>query len=314
MFFTIPYDHDLTRIVAIPLDCGRVLCAAGAHTCNLIATVMFMVLQPPTGWMVFGAQAQLRHRPSVPSSIRLPTNFWFAHHCWYWCTMQRADVFRGSDHHRAGIAISALREWMAARLAQAGVAAHMLGKLGTTSSDGGYSHCCCTTAACWTYRYTSVWGTWLILVGRGADGVIHGVLPGAKGLANDAYSEWPNNCYNGRVAGLKHARYVRAPIGTVNTAIGLATTFADKACLSDPGEVPMRLEFALPAVTVRRRVALTARDAMVLLPVATLLLQRAAPDLLREPRRQRRTVRVQTHIRHPPLIPREVSCEQNRTD
>jgi CDP-diacylglycerol--glycerol-3-phosphate 3-phosphatidyltransferase len=84
MFFTIPTIMTWTRIVAI--DCGRVLCAAGAATCNLIATVMFMVFAA-TDWLD-GFLARKLNQASAFGAFLDPVadKFWFAHHCWYWCT------------------------------------------------------------------------------------------------------------------------------------------------------------------------------------------------------------------------------------
>jgi phosphatidylglycerophosphate synthase len=84
MFFTIPTVLTLTRIVAIPLIVGVFYAPLDQATRNLIATVMFIVLPPPTGLTVIWRASSIRRRHSVLFWIPLPTNSWSVHRCWYW--------------------------------------------------------------------------------------------------------------------------------------------------------------------------------------------------------------------------------------
>ncbi|TXJ04555.1 MAG: CDP-diacylglycerol--glycerol-3-phosphate 3-phosphatidyltransferase [Alicycliphilus sp.] len=161
MFFTIPTIMTWTRIVAIPLIVGVFYAPLEPATCNLIATVMFMVFAA-TDWLD-GFLARKLNQASAFGAFLDPVadKFLVCASLLVLVHMQRADVFVALIIIGREIAISALREWMAQIGAGKSVAVHMLGKLKTTVQmvaiplllyDGRLLY----------IIDTSVWGTWLI--------------------------------------------------------------------------------------------------------------------------------------------------------
>jgi len=161
MFFTIPTIMTWTRIVAIPLIVGVFQAPLPEATCNLIATVLFVVFAA-TDWLD-GWLARRLNQTSAFGAFLDPVadKFLVCASLLVLVHMQRADVFVALIIIGREIAISALREWMAQIGAGRSVAVHMLGKLKTTVQmvalpfllyDG----------LLWGLIDTRVWGTWLI--------------------------------------------------------------------------------------------------------------------------------------------------------
>jgi len=161
MFFTIPTIMTWTRIVAIPLIVGVFQVPLPEATCNLIATVLFVVFAA-TDWLD-GWLARRLNQTSAFGAFLDPVadKFLVCASLLVLVHMQRADVFVALIIIGREIAISALREWMAQIGAGRSVAVHMLGKLKTTVQmvampfllyDG----------LLWGLIDTRVWGTYLI--------------------------------------------------------------------------------------------------------------------------------------------------------
>lgn len=88
MFFTIPTIMTWTRIVAIPFDCGRVLCAAGARYLQPHRYGDVHGVCSHADWLD-GFLARKLNQASAFGAFLDPVAdkfLWFAHHCWYWCT------------------------------------------------------------------------------------------------------------------------------------------------------------------------------------------------------------------------------------
>ena len=160
MFWTIPTLMTWTRIVAIPLIVGVFYAPLAPATCNLIATVMYIVFAA-TDWLD-GFLARKLNQTSAFGAFLDPVadKFLVCASLLVLVHLQRADVFVGLIIIGREIAISALREWMAQIGAARSVAVHMLGKLKTTVQmvaipfllyDGRLAGI-----------DTGVWGTWLI--------------------------------------------------------------------------------------------------------------------------------------------------------
>ncbi|AVP59033.1 CDP-diacylglycerol--glycerol-3-phosphate 3-phosphatidyltransferase [Pulveribacter suum] len=132
MFLTIPTVMTWTRIVAIPLIVGVFYLPLAPETCNLIATVMFIVFAA-TDWLD-GFLARKLNQTSAFGAFLDPVadKFLVCASLLVLVHMQRADVFVALIIIGREIAISALREWMAQIGASRSVAVHMLGKLKTT--------------------------------------------------------------------------------------------------------------------------------------------------------------------------------------
>ncbi len=132
MFWTIPTIMTWTRIIAIPLIVGVFYLPLPAATCNLIATVLF-VLFAATDWLD-GYLARKLNQTSAFGAFLDPVadKFLVCASLLVLVHLNRADVFVALIIIGREIAISALREWMAQIGASRSVAVHMIGKLKTT--------------------------------------------------------------------------------------------------------------------------------------------------------------------------------------
>lgn len=132
MFFTLPTIMTWTRIVAIPLIAGVFYLPLAPATCNLVATVMFIVFAW-TDWLD-GFLARRLNQTSAFGAFLDPVadKFLVCASLLVLVHLQRADVFVALIIIGREIAISALREWMAKIGASKSVAVHMIGKLKTT--------------------------------------------------------------------------------------------------------------------------------------------------------------------------------------
>ncbi|HVR50424.1 MAG TPA: CDP-diacylglycerol--glycerol-3-phosphate 3-phosphatidyltransferase [Pseudorhodoferax sp.] len=132
MFWTIPTIMTWTRIIAIPLIVGVFYLPLPPATCNLIATVMF-VLFAATDWLD-GYLARKLNQTSAFGAFLDPVadKFLVCASLLVLVHLNRADVFVALIIIGREIAISALREWMAQIGASKSVAVHMIGKLKTT--------------------------------------------------------------------------------------------------------------------------------------------------------------------------------------
>ncbi len=132
MFLTIPTLMTWTRIVAIPLIVGVFYLPLAPATCNLIATVMFVVFAL-TDWLD-GFLARKLNQTSAFGAFLDPVadKFLVCASLLVLVHLGRADVFVALIIIGREIAISALREWMAQIGASRSVAVHMLGKVKTT--------------------------------------------------------------------------------------------------------------------------------------------------------------------------------------
>jgi cardiolipin synthase len=136
MFLTVPTLLTWARIVAIPLIVGVFHLPLPAAQCNLIATVLFVVVAL-TDWLD-GYLARKLNQSSAFGAFLDPVadKFLVCASLLVLLEMQRmgqlgalfALVIIGRE-----IAISALREWMAQIGASRSVAVHMVGKLKTTA-------------------------------------------------------------------------------------------------------------------------------------------------------------------------------------
>jgi CDP-diacylglycerol--glycerol-3-phosphate 3-phosphatidyltransferase len=132
MFLTIPTLMTWTRIVAIPLIVGVFYLPIAPATCNLVATVMF-VLFALTDWLDGYLARKLNQVSSFGAFLDpVADKFLVCASLLVLVDLQRADVFVALIIIGREIAISALREWMAQIGAQRSVAVHVLGKLKTT--------------------------------------------------------------------------------------------------------------------------------------------------------------------------------------
>ena len=132
MFFTLPTIMTWTRIVAIPLIVGVFYLPLEPATCNLVATLMFIVFAW-TDWLD-GFLARRLNQTSAFGAFLDPVadKFLVCASLLVLVHLQRTDVFVALIIIGREIAISALREWMAKIGASRNVAVHMLGKLKTT--------------------------------------------------------------------------------------------------------------------------------------------------------------------------------------
>ncbi|MDO9405986.1 MAG: CDP-diacylglycerol--glycerol-3-phosphate 3-phosphatidyltransferase [Polaromonas sp.] len=161
MFLTIPTVMTWTRIVAIPLIVGVFYINLRPETCNLIATVMFVVFAA-TDWLDGYLARKLNQTSSFGAFLDpVADKFLVCASLLVLVHLQRADVFVALIIIGREIAISALREWMALIGATKSVAVHMLGKVKTTVQmiaipfllyDG----------TLFRVIDTALWGTWLI--------------------------------------------------------------------------------------------------------------------------------------------------------
>ncbi len=132
MFLTIPTLMTWTRIVAIPLIVGVFYLDLPPATCNLLATVMFVVFAL-TDWLDGYLARRLNQTSSFGAFLDpVADKFLVCASLLVLVHLQRADVFAALIIIGREIAISALREWMALIGANRSVAVHMLGKVKTT--------------------------------------------------------------------------------------------------------------------------------------------------------------------------------------
>ena len=161
MFLTIPTLMTWARIVAIPLIVGVFYLPLQPDSCNLIATVMFVVFAA-TDWLD-GYLARRLNQVSAFGAFLDPVadKFLVCACVLVLVHLGRADVFVALIIIGREIAISALREWMAQIGASKSVAVHMIGKLKTTAQmvaipfllfDG----------RLFGFLDTRLWGVWLI--------------------------------------------------------------------------------------------------------------------------------------------------------
>lgn len=132
MFFTLPTLLTWTRIVAIPFIVGVFYLPLAPETCNVAATVMFIVFAW-TDWLD-GYLARKLNMTSAFGAFLDPVadKFLVCASILILVHLQRADVFAALIIIGREIAISALREWMAQIGASRSVAVHILGKLKTS--------------------------------------------------------------------------------------------------------------------------------------------------------------------------------------
>lgn len=160
MFLTIPTVMTWTRIVAIPLIVGVFYLPLEPETCNLVATVMFIVFAA-TDWLD-GFLARKLNQTSAFGAFLDPVadKFLVCASLLVLVHMQRADVFVALIIIGREIAISALREWMAQIGASRSVAVHMLGKLKTMVQMVAIPFLLYDARVLGVD--TRLWGTWLI--------------------------------------------------------------------------------------------------------------------------------------------------------
>ncbi len=132
MFWTVPTLMTWTRIAAIPLIVGIFYLPLHPATCNLVATVMF-VMFATTDWLD-GYLARRLNQVSAFGAFLDPVadKFLVCACILVLVHLGRADVFVGLIIIGREIAISALREWMAQIGASRSVAVHTIGKVKTT--------------------------------------------------------------------------------------------------------------------------------------------------------------------------------------
>ncbi len=163
MFWTIPTIMTWTRIVAIPLVIGVFYLPLPAATCNLVATVMF-VLFAATDWLDGYLARKLNQISSFGAFLDpVADKFLVCASLLVLVHLKRVDVFVALIIIGREIAISALREWMAQIGASKSVAVHMIGKLKTVAQmvaipfllyDG----------VLFGRIDTGLWGIWLIWI------------------------------------------------------------------------------------------------------------------------------------------------------
>jgi len=133
MFLTLPTLLTWTRIVAIPLIVGVFALPIDRATCNLAATVMFVVFAL-TDW-ADGWLARKLNQTSAFGAFLDPVadKFLVCASLLVLVQLDRVSALIALVIIGREIAISALREWMAQIGASRSVAVHMLGKLKTTT-------------------------------------------------------------------------------------------------------------------------------------------------------------------------------------
>ncbi|MBS0446588.1 MAG: CDP-diacylglycerol--glycerol-3-phosphate 3-phosphatidyltransferase [Proteobacteria bacterium] len=132
MFFNLPTLFTWARIVAIPLIVGVFRLPLASTECNLIATVLFIIVAL-TDW----ADGYLARRLNMTSSFGafldpVADKFLVCAALLVLVELDRVDALIALVIIGREIAISALREWMAQIGASRSVAVHMLGKVKTT--------------------------------------------------------------------------------------------------------------------------------------------------------------------------------------
>ncbi len=163
MFFTIPTLLTWARIAAIPLIIGVYYLGWDIATKNLVATTLF-VLFALTDWLD-GWLARRLNQTSAFGAFLDPVadKFLICASLLVLLGHGRVDPLVALVIIGRGIAISALREWMAQIGASRSVAVHMLGKLKTVAQmvaipfllyDG----------RLFGLIDTRLWGTWLMWV------------------------------------------------------------------------------------------------------------------------------------------------------
>jgi CDP-diacylglycerol--glycerol-3-phosphate 3-phosphatidyltransferase len=131
MFLTIPTIMTWTRIVAIPLIVGVFYLPLEPATCNLVATVMFVIFAL-TDWLDGYLARKLNQISSFGAFLDpVADKFLVCASLLVLVYLRRTDVFVALIIIGREIAISALREWMAQIGAARSVAVHMLGKIKT---------------------------------------------------------------------------------------------------------------------------------------------------------------------------------------
>ena len=132
MFFTLPTLLTWTRIVAIPFIVGVFYLPLAPETCNVAATVMFIVFAW-TDWLDGYLARKLNQTSAFGAFLDPVADKFLVCACLLVLVhLRRVDVFVALIIIGREIAISALREWMAKIGASKSVAVHMLGKLKTT--------------------------------------------------------------------------------------------------------------------------------------------------------------------------------------
>jgi len=161
MFFNLPTIMTWARIVAIPLIIGVFYLPLEAATCNLIATVMFVVFAA-TDWLD-GYLARRLNQVSAFGAFLDPVadKFLVCASVLVLVHLGRADVFVALIIIGREIAISALREWMAQIGAAKSVAVHMIGKLKTVAQMVAIPFLLFDGQLLGLIQ-TRLWGTWLI--------------------------------------------------------------------------------------------------------------------------------------------------------
>ena len=161
MFLTIPTLMTWTRIVAIPLIVGVFYLNLPPATCNLIATVMFIVFAL-TDWLDGYLARRLNQTSSFGAFLDpVADKFLVCASLLVLVHLQRADVFVALIIIGREIAISALREWMALIGATRSVAVHMIGKVKTTVQMVAIPFLLFDGPLLGLLD-TRIWGTWLI--------------------------------------------------------------------------------------------------------------------------------------------------------
>jgi cardiolipin synthase len=161
MFWTIPTIMTWTRIIAIPLIIGVFYLPLPPATCNLIATVMF-VLFAATDWLDGYLARKLNQTSSFGAFLDpVADKFLVCASLLVLVHLNRADVFVALIIIGREIAISALREWMAQIGASKSVAVHMIGKLKTTVQMVAIPFLLYDGTVLDVVD-TGLWGTWLI--------------------------------------------------------------------------------------------------------------------------------------------------------
>jgi CDP-diacylglycerol--glycerol-3-phosphate 3-phosphatidyltransferase len=132
MFFTLPTLLTWARILAIPLIVGVFYLPLAGPVCNLIATVLFIVVAL-TDWADGYLARKLNQTSSFGAFLDpVADKFLVCAALLILVQLDRVGAFIALVIIGREIAISALREWMAHIGASRSVAVHMLGKVKTT--------------------------------------------------------------------------------------------------------------------------------------------------------------------------------------
>jgi cardiolipin synthase len=133
MFFTLPTLLTWARIVAIPLIVGVFHLPLESGTCNLVATVLFIVVAL-TDWADGFLARKLNQTSSFGAFLDpVADKFLVCAALLVLVELERVPSLIALVIIGREIAISALREWMAHIGASRSVAVHMLGKLKTVA-------------------------------------------------------------------------------------------------------------------------------------------------------------------------------------